>query len=156
MAGLSLHVTRSGTSGLARIDGRNSGRVFQSCVTKQAPPRQCARARWPVHALNTARDLVTGDALILTSFCIYKQLAAIVLSPSFPGWLSPLTFSPTRFTELVGFTITVAGTWVACSMLNGDYSNPAESTQQSACPQVSVDLACTDPHQWNVAWFGMW
>jgi hypothetical protein len=85
---------------------------------------------WRVYALNAGRDLIVGDALLLTSFCIYKQLAAVVLSPSFPGWLAPLTFDATRFTELIGFIITVTGTWVACAMLNSDYSNPAASAEQ--------------------------
>lgn len=91
-----------------------------------------AGARCRVHAINAGRDLLVGDALLLTSFCIYKQLAAVVLSPYFPGWLAPLSFSPTRFTEFVGFLLSVAGTWVACAMLNGDYENPAESAPLKA------------------------
>lgn len=91
--------------------------------------RQIGSERWRVPALNSGRDVLTGDFLLLTSFCLYKQVAAIVLAPSFPGWLAPLTFDPTRFTELVGFIITVTGTWVACSMLNGDYEHPAESAR---------------------------
>ena len=87
-----------------------------------------SRARCRVHAINPGRDLLVGDALLLTSFCIYKQLAAVVLSPYFPGWLAPLSFSPTRFTEFVGFLLSMAGTWMGCSVLNGDYENPAEST----------------------------
>lgn len=100
--------------------------VLSSGHVRTRPPRQCQAS-----ALFTGRDLITGDALLLIAFCIYKQLASIVLSPSFPGWLAPLEFSPTRCTELVGFIITVAGTWVACGMLNGDYSDPAKNMQQA-------------------------
>lgn len=113
--------------------------VLSSGRVRKRPPRQCQAS-----ALFTGRDLITGDALLLIAFCIYKQLASIVLSPSFPGWLAPLEFSPTRCTELVGFIITVAGTWVACGMLNGDYSDPAKSALIAMLrpPALCITCAC--------------
>lgn len=41
-----------------------------------------------VRALNTRLDkpeLVVGDGVLLTSFTLYKQIAAIVSDPEFPG-----------------------------------------------------------------------
>ena len=74
-----------------------------------------------------AAELLVGDVLLLVVFCLYKQIMAITMAPTFPGWLAPLQFSPVRFEELLGFMVTVAGTWVACSTILGDYRNPSES-----------------------------
>ena len=83
----------------------------------QAPPRR-GRAR---AAAASNGELAAGDALALLVFCLYKQIMAIAMSPQFEGWLAPLSFNPLRFEELLGFIITVVGTWVATSTLTGDY-----------------------------------
>jgi hypothetical protein len=101
---------------------------------------RCAQRPTKLRALNSGRDLLIGDTLMLVSFCIYKQLMAIVLSPSFPGWLAPLHFDTTRCVELLGFTVTVAGTWVACSMLNGDYDRVAGSAFP-VMPHMRLDVS---------------
>ncbi len=36
-------------------------------------------------AFDPNREIVVGDALVLTTFAIGKQIGAIVMSPSFPG-----------------------------------------------------------------------
>lgn len=138
MAGLKLRANLPRTGlfagpglvGSAACPSFSSSTARQACSTYFPKGVRChlGRARGRAHAINPGRDLLVGDALLLTSFCIYKQLAAVVLSPYFPGWLAPLSFSPTRFTEFVGFLLSVAGTWMGCSVLNGDYGNPAEST----------------------------
>lgn len=76
-------------------------------------------------------ELLAGDAVLLFAFCIYKQIMAIVMSPTFPGWLAPLSFNPVRFEELLGFVVTVVGTWVACSTILGDYKMRSESASDS-------------------------
>lgn len=73
-------------------------------------------------------ELLVGDVLLLIVFCLYKQILAIATSPAFPGWLAPLHFNPVRIEELLGFMVTVAGTWVACSSVLGDYRVSSEST----------------------------
>jgi hypothetical protein len=80
------------------------------------------------------RELIVGDVLALFLFCLYKQIMAIVMSPSFEGWLAPIPFNPLRFEELLGFIITVAGTWVATSMVVGDYqAGPKGMLRPAAC-----------------------
>ncbi|KAK9816549.1 hypothetical protein WJX72_001810 [[Myrmecia] bisecta] len=69
------------------------------------------------------RELLVGDALSLTCFCLYKQITALILMPSFPGWLAPLQFNPTRFEEFLSFAITVCCTWGFSSLLVGNYHN---------------------------------
>jgi hypothetical protein len=51
----------------------------------------------------------------LLCFALYKQIAAIVLSPSFPGWLAPLSFSPLRFAEFANFAAMLLASWVRYS-----------------------------------------
>jgi hypothetical protein len=41
-------------------------------------------------------ELLIGDCVALLLFCLYKQITAIIISPSFPGWLAPLSFNPIR------------------------------------------------------------
>jgi hypothetical protein len=38
-----------------------------------------------------------------------------VLSPSFPGWLAPLSFSPLRFAEFANFAAMLLASWVRLS-----------------------------------------
>ena len=47
-------------------------------------------------------ELLIGDCVALFSYCCYKQILAICLSPGFQGFLSPLTFVPQRFLEFTG------------------------------------------------------
>lgn len=63
------------------------------------------------------RELLVADIVLLSSYSLYKQIAAITYSPTFPGWLAPLSFNPTRFLELLSFTTTLLGTWVAVGAL---------------------------------------
>jgi len=53
------------------------------------------------------------------------QITAIILQPSFPGWLEPLHFNPVRFGELASFGTTLTVTWVLSSLLVGGYRNNA-------------------------------
>lgn len=55
------------------------------------------------------------------------QITAIILNPSFPGWLAPMHFNPIRFEEFLSFAITVCGTWVGASLLVGGYKANATS-----------------------------
>lgn len=55
------------------------------------------------------------------------QIAAIILSPSFPGWLAPLNFNPSRFGELASFATTLTVSWVLSSLLIGGYRIRATS-----------------------------
>ena len=41
------------------------------------------------------------------------QITALIFLPSFPGWLVPRAFNPTRFLEFFSFGATLLGTWVA-------------------------------------------
>ena len=73
------------------------------------------------------RELLVGDVLSLTCFCLYKQVStpvptcrgkpgahllahtqitALIMMPSFPGWLAPLNFSLLRFEEFLSFLLT--------------------------------------------------
>jgi hypothetical protein len=60
-------------------------------------------------------ELLVGDCVALLCFALYKQIAAIVLSPSFPGWLAPLSFSPLRFAEFANFAAMLLASWVRAS-----------------------------------------
>jgi len=95
----------------------------------------------PVHAGNKIsvdnRELLTGDCLLLISFCLYKQITAIILQPSFPGWLEPLHFNPVRFGELASFGTTLTVTWVLSSLLVGGYRNNATADLATALSKVS-------------------
>lgn len=67
-------------------------------------------------------ELLVGDCIVLTSFSLYKQIAAIVISPSFPGWLEPLDLDPVTFVEFLGFLTTLVGSWLAASLLTANIS----------------------------------
>eukprot|EP00892_Ulva_mutabilis_P011546 jgi/Ulvmu1/8764/UM048_0019.1 len=96
------------------------------CVANRPARSTAARARNVGGA-----EMLVGDALLLVVFCLYKQILAITTSPAFPGWLAPLHFNPVRFEELLGFMVTVTGTWVACSSILGDYRNSSQNMQQA-------------------------
>ncbi|PNH04979.1 hypothetical protein TSOC_008795 [Tetrabaena socialis] len=70
-------------------------------------------------------ELLVGDSIAMVTFCCYKQIASIVLSPDFPGWLAPLSFSWTRFGEFCGLCATLTGTWIAAGLLVGAYKTAA-------------------------------
>lgn len=72
-------------------------------------------------------ELLVGDVVSLVSFALWKQIAAIIFLPTFPGWLAPLTFNPLRFVEFGAFAATLVGTWVACATLVGAYKLEASS-----------------------------
>lgn len=55
------------------------------------------------------------------------QITAIILNPSFPGWLEPLQFNPARFGELASFATTLTVSWVLSSLLVGGYQSTASS-----------------------------
>ena len=67
-------------------------------------------------------ELLIGDCVALFSYCCYKQIQAICLSPDFPGFFAPLQFKPVRFLEFAGFSLTIIGTFVAVSYLTEGYS----------------------------------
>lgn len=91
------------------------------------------------------RELLVGDCLSLVSFCLYKQITAIILMPSFPGWLAPMHFSPIRFEEFLSFAITVCGTWVGASLLVGGYKSNATSDLPTALARVSFTWLVSQP-----------
>ncbi|PSC75087.1 secretion system [Micractinium conductrix] len=83
-------------------------------------------------------ELLIGDCLCLLCFALYKQITAIILLPSFPGWLAPLQFSPTRLLEFVSFSVTLLGTWVASGLLTGGYRFEATANVRAALSRVSA------------------
>ena len=52
----------------------------------------------------------------------HRQIAAIVLSPSFAGWFAPLSFNPLRFAEFANFAGMLVASWVVAATLTGGYS----------------------------------
>ena len=77
-------------------------------------------------------ELLVGDTVGIISFATYKQIAAIVISPTFEGYLAPLQFNPIRFEEFFNFTITITATWAAAGILLGAYTSAASSDTQRA------------------------
>ena len=77
-------------------------------------------------------ELLVGDGVLLLTFCAYKQIAALVISPAFPGWLAPLEFNPIRFAEFASFWLTLTGTWVAVGLLTTAYSANAAADLPTA------------------------
>lgn len=108
---------------------------------KQLRGRTSTSLVGPVRAGNRIsvdnRELLTGDCLLLVAFCLYKQITAIILQPSFPGWLEPLHFSPERFGELASFGTTLTVTWVLSSLLVGGYRSNASADLATALSKVS-------------------
>jgi hypothetical protein len=86
--------------------------------------------RYPVAgaARGSNSEIIAGDVLALVVFCLYKQIMAIAMMPSFAGWHAPLAFNPLRFWELLGFCGTVVGTWVGTSLIFGDYRSGGSGT----------------------------
>lgn len=58
----------------------------------------------------------------------HRQIAAIVTSPTFPGWLAPLNFNPLRFVEFADFASMLVAAWVVAATLTGGYSGAAVGT----------------------------
>lgn len=83
-------------------------------------------------------ELLAGDCIALVSFALYKQIAAIVLSPNFPGWLAPLAFNPLRFAEFASFALTLLGSWVASAWISGGYRRQATADLQTVLTTTSV------------------
>ena len=73
------------------------------------------------------------------------QITAIILMPSFPGWLAPMHFNPIRFEEFLSFAITVCGTWVGASLLVGGYKSNATSDLPTALARVSFTWLVSQP-----------
>lgn len=90
-------------------------------------------------------ELVIGDSICLLSYCTYKQIAAVVTNPAFPGWLSPLKFNPLRFEEFASLTLTLIGTWVCCAFLTGGYRSDAASNLSTALQRTSLAWLASMP-----------
>lgn len=127
------------------VDGRK--RVHDpSVVTEKVPPPKKRKTSLSVFEklsfeIKSPRlenlELLIGDTLSLIAFCTYKQISAIALSPSFPGWLAPLHFSPNRFLEFFSFTVTMLGTWISAALFVGAYKSDAASSVPTALSRVS-------------------
>lgn len=115
---------------------------------KHAKPALCNRGyATTTYALQLDnRELLVGDCVSLVSFALWKQIAAIILLPTFPGWLAPLTFNPLRFIEFGAFAATLCGTWVACATILGGYKMDATSgAWASALMLVLQESVCAHP-----------
>ena len=82
-------------------------------------------------------ELLVGDVAAMFSFCTYKTIIALVLLPSFPGWMAPLHFNPIRFIEYFSFVLTVIGTWVSVGWLLEAYTIDVSSSLQK-----SIESTC--------------
>lgn len=82
-------------------------------------------------------ELMVGDIVALVSFSLYKQIASIVTSPSFPGWLAPLSFNPDRWYEFVSFTCTLSASWLLAAALTGGLSYESSRDVPSALRAAS-------------------
>ncbi|GIL47553.1 hypothetical protein Vafri_4346 [Volvox africanus] len=100
------------------------------------------RPRWPSYVCKARfvenRELVVGDAVAMVNFCLYKQIASLVLAPDFAGWMAPVAFNWTRFGEFCGLTATLTGTWVAAGLLVGAYRTSATVDLPSALRIASL------------------
>ncbi|KAK9909820.1 hypothetical protein WJX75_007948 [Coccomyxa subellipsoidea] len=83
------------------------------------------------------RELLVGDCLALTSFCLYKQITSLLFLPDFPGWIAPLHFNPVRFEELLIFIFTLCVSWVSACGILGGYKTVATSDLPTALARVS-------------------
>lgn len=77
----------------------------------------------------------------LAAFCLYKQIAAVVMTPGFPGWLAPLHLNPLRLEEFAALLLTVVGTWVASAALLDGYVFSATSGARPR-PAPSIERLC--------------
>ena len=77
---------------LPMLDGMILTRIIQ-----WYGPRHEEQGNESLSPLNLPAPLpLHTDLLVLTNFSLYKQISAIALSRSFPGWLAPLQFEPLR------------------------------------------------------------
>ncbi|GAX79260.1 hypothetical protein CEUSTIGMA_g6700.t1 [Chlamydomonas eustigma] len=76
---------------------------------------------------------------------MYKQISAIVMSSSFPGWLAPLKFNPIRFIEFAGFGCTLVGSWVIAGLLVGGYCAAATNHLPGMLRRTSVTWLVSMP-----------
>jgi len=91
-------------------------------------------------------ELLIGDVVGLTSFCLYKQIAAIALSPTFPGWVAPLHFNPIRFAEFGSFWLTLTGIWVSAgAVAGGIYRADAASSLPVALSRTCITWLAAMP-----------
>ncbi|GLC43830.1 hypothetical protein PLESTB_000912800 [Pleodorina starrii] len=105
--------------------------------------QRLGRLQWPSYVCKAGikvenRELVVGDAVAMVNFCLYKQIASLVLAPDFPGWMAPVSFNWTRFGEFCGLTATLTGTWVAAGLLVGAYATAATADLPSALRTASL------------------
>eukprot|EP01025_Chloroclados_australasicus_P041675 TRINITY_DN44328_c0_g2_i2.p2 TRINITY_DN44328_c0_g2~~TRINITY_DN44328_c0_g2_i2.p2 ORF type:complete len:284 (+),score=19.77 TRINITY_DN44328_c0_g2_i2:84-854(+) len=98
---------------------------------------------WRQNNLFENRELLVGDMFCMITFCGYKQVSSMVFLPDFPGWLAPLQFNPTRFTEFVVFVLTMCATWTASTVVFGGYSRELSRDLSTALKETfMVWLLC--------------
>eukprot|EP00890_Picochlorum_soloecismus_P004577 jgi/Picsp_1/511/NSC_00509-R1_protein len=101
---------------------------------------RCSRDKYRIQSKRRGienGELLVGDVATIFSFCTYKTIFALVLLPSFPGWMAPLHFNPIRFIEYFSFVLTVIGTWVSVGWLVDAYTLDASSSLQK-----SIESTC--------------
>lgn len=75
------------------------------------------------------------------------QITALILHPTFPGWLAPLKFNLTRFEELASFAITLVASWIIACLLVGGYRTTATAGEISASCFSHCPMAATRIHE---------
>lgn len=117
----------------------------QYCSTqRKARKVSVASSQWGDHN----QEMLIGDNVALVTFCLYKQILALILSPTFPGWTAPLSFNVTNFEEFLGMVVTVTCTWTISSYLSADYERtttsgalPLPPVHQASRPEYSMLFA---------------
>ena len=56
--------------------------------------------------------LLAADATLVSAFTFARTLGTILMSPSFPGWLAPITADPVRLSTTVQFASVWTVFWV--------------------------------------------
>lgn len=69
-------------------------------------------------------EVITVDAAATAVLHICKEICSIVASPSFEGWLAPVTFSPDRFAHFSVETCGSVAIWIAAVIAAGAASIP--------------------------------
>lgn len=85
------------------------------------------------------------DVLALICFALWKQVAAIVTQPDFPGWLAPLSFNPVAVADFTSFCLTLVLTWVTSCALVGGYKGGASRDVPTALRATSLTWLISMP-----------
>ena len=85
--------------------------------------------------------LLAADSTLIFAFALTRTLSAILLSPTFEGWLAPIAYDQQRLANTFAFASTWLCLWVLSGLLFNCFSPGVDDTSATAVGPTGASKA---------------